>query len=90
MSVEVELSSILARYTNNQLVAKVKGSTVGECLDNLVKKFPNLKKFLFNKQGKLSNVFDVYVNGESAYPQELTKPVKNGDKLNIVFIIYGG
>ena len=90
MSVEVELSSILARYTNNQLVAKVKGSTVGECLDNLVKKFPNLKKFLFNKYGKLSHAFDVYVNGESAYPQELSKPVKNGDKLNIVFLIHGG
>jgi molybdopterin converting factor small subunit len=90
MSVDMELSSILASYTNNHLVFKVKGSTVGECLDKLVKKFPNIKKFLFNKQGKLSNAFDVYVNGESAYPQELTKPVKDGDKLNIVFLIHGG
>jgi molybdopterin converting factor small subunit len=90
MSVEVELSSMLARYTNNQLVAKVKGSTVGECLNNLVKQFPKLKKFLFNKQGKLSHIFDIYVNGESAYPEELAKPVEDGDKLNIVFIIYGG
>ncbi len=84
------MSSILARYTNNQLVAKVKGSTVGECLAELVKQFPDLKKFLFDKHGKLSHVFDVYVNGESAYPQELAKPVKNGDKINIVFIISGG
>lgn len=84
------MSSILARYTNNQLVAKVKGSTVGECLAELVKQFPDLKKFLFDKRGKLSHVFDVYVNGESAYPQELAKPVKNGDKINIVFIISGG
>ena len=90
MSIEIEFSSILARYTDNQLVSKVKGSTVGECLNNLVKKFPNLKKILFDKHGKFSHAFDIYVNGESSYPQELTKPVKNGDKLNIVFIIYGG
>jgi molybdopterin converting factor small subunit len=90
MSIEVGLSSMLARYANNQQAAKVKGSTVGECLNDLVKQFPKLKKFIFNKQGKLSNVFDVYVNGESSYPEELSKPVKDGDKINIVFIIYGG
>ena len=32
MSIEIEMSSILARYSNNQLVAKVKGSYTGQFL----------------------------------------------------------
>jgi len=90
MSVEIELSSIFARYSNNQLNIKVEGNTVGECLNDLIRQFPNLEKMLLNKDGKLQHVYDVYINGESAYPMEMTKPVKDGDKLNIVFIIHGG
>ena len=90
MSIKVEISSIFARYTNNQREAKVEGSTVGECINDLVTQFPDLKKLILNKHGNLSHAFDVYVNGESAYPQEMAKPVKDGDKLNIVLLIHGG
>ena len=90
MSVEIELSSIFARYSDNQLNIKVEGNTVGECLNDLIRQFPNLEKMLLNKDGKLQHVYDVYINGESAYPMEMKKPVKDGDKLNIVFIIHGG
>ena len=90
MSIEVKISPILARYTNNQQAAKVNGSTVGECLDHLVKQFPDLKQVLFAKGGKLHHYLDVYINGESAYPEELVKPVKDGDKLHIVMLIAGG
>jgi len=90
MSTEIELSSIFGRYTNNQLNIKVEGSTVGECLNDLFRQFPDLKKMLLNKEGNLQNAYDVYINGESAYPMEMKKPVRDGDKLNIVFIIHGG
>jgi len=90
MSAEIELSPIFARYSNNQLNIKVEGSTVGECLNDLIRQFPNLEKMLLNKEGKLQHAYDVYINGESAYPMEMKKPVKDGDKLNIVFIIHGG
>ena len=42
---------------------------------------------------KTGNLFDniiISVNGESAYPEQLAKPVKDGDELNIVFMISGG
>ncbi len=90
MSAEIELSPIFARYSNNQLNIKVEGSTVGECFSDLIRQFPNLEKMLLNKEGKLQHAYDVYINGESAYPMEMKKPVKDGDKLNIVFIIHGG
>lgn len=90
MSIEIKISPIFSRYTDNQQTAKVKGSTVGECLDHLVKQFPDLKRVLFDKNGRLNRYINIYVNGESAYPEELAKPVKDGDKLNIVAVIAGG
>jgi molybdopterin converting factor small subunit len=33
---------------------------------------------------------EIYVNMESSYPEELAKPVKDGDELYIVIIISGG
>ena len=90
MSAEIELSSILARFTDNQLNIKVEGSTVGECISDLIRQFPDMKKILVDKDGKLLYSYDVFINGESAYPQEMKKPVKDGDKLNIVMLIHGG
>ena len=90
MSIEANISPIFSRYTNNQQTAEVNGSTVGECLKHLVKQFPDLKRVLFGKRGRLNSYIDVYVNGESAYPEELAKPVKDGDKLHILMLIAGG
>jgi molybdopterin converting factor small subunit len=90
MSIEVKISPVFSRYVNNQPTAEVKGSTVGECLNHLVKQFPGLKRALFDRKGELNRVINIYINGENAYPETLTKPVKDGDKLNIVMIITGG
>jgi molybdopterin converting factor small subunit len=90
MSVEIEISSIFGRYTNNNLNIKVEGKTIHECLQDLVRQYPDLKKILLDKDGNLLHAYDLYINGENAYPREMTKPVKDGDKLNVVFIIHGG
>ncbi len=71
-------------------VVEVSGSTVGECLNHLVKQFPGMKKQLLTKTGSLSENIIISVNGESPYPEQLAKPVKDGDELNVVFIIDGG
>jgi len=90
MGIKVNINPTLYQYTNNQGIAEVKGDTVGQCLDHLVKQFPGIEKALFDKKGKLLNYIDIYINGESSYPEELSKPVKEGDELHIVIIIAGG
>ena len=90
MSIKVNINPVLYQYTNNQSLVEVSGHTVGQCLDHLAKQFPGIEKALFNKNGKLLNYVDIYVNGESAYPEELAKPVKEGDELYIVMTIAGG
>ena len=77
-------------FTNNIDVVEVNGSTVGECLNHLIKQLPGMKKQLFSRNDNLFENIIISVNGESAYPEQLAKPVKDGDKLDIIFIIGGG
>ena len=90
MSVDVEISPIFGRYTNNVLKMQVTGQTVRECLHDLARQFPDLKKMLLDKDGNLMHSYDFYINGENAYPKDMSRPLRDGDKLNIVFIIHGG
>jgi molybdopterin converting factor small subunit len=90
MSVEVELSSVFGRYTDGRIKTSVKGKTVRECLHNLVRQFPKLKRLLLDSEGNLQQYYEYYINGESVFPQDMKKPLKDGDKLNVLYIIHGG
>jgi len=90
MGIKVNIPYFLQHLTNGVELAEVNGSTVGECLKHLVEQFPLIEERLFDEQGKLLIYFNIYVNGESAYPEELAKPVKDGDELHIAFLIGGG
>ena len=90
MSVEINIPQFLQYLTDEMKVVYVNGGTVGDCLSDLVTQFPQLEALLFSKNGKLHSYLEVYINGESAYPEELAKPVVNGDELHIINIIVGG
>jgi len=91
MSIKVNIPWFFRHLISGIEIAQVKGSTVGECLKDIVGQFPAIKKELFDdKTGKLFAYIDVYVNRESSYPEELAKLVKDGDELHITFIIAGG
>jgi hypothetical protein len=49
-----------------------------------------MEKALFAKKDKLLNIVEVYVNHTSAYPNELVKPVKDGDEIHLVVMLAGG
>ena len=90
MSVKINIPQFLQHIASDVTVADADGSTVGECLNHFIQKYPQFKESLFDKKGKLLKYVDVYVNGESTYPEELSKPVDDGDELHIVNIIAGG
>jgi molybdopterin converting factor small subunit len=90
MSVDVEISPIFGMYTNNVVNMKVEGKTVRECLHDLARQFPSLKKLLLDKDGNLMHSYDFYINGENVYPRDMSRPLRSGDKLNVVYIIHGG
>jgi molybdopterin converting factor small subunit len=69
---------------------EVEGRTVSECLTQLVQQFPGMEKALFAKKDKLLNNVEIYLNHASAYPNELIKPVKDGDEIHLVVMLTGG
>lgn len=90
MAVKVHLHLTLRQFTNGQEIIDVEGTTVGECLKNVVKKYPGMESSLFGKNGKLSNIVEIYVNLQSAYPNELAKQVKDGDEIHVTMMLAGG
>ena len=90
MAVTVRIPQFLEQFTNKEREIEVEGSTVGECLKNLVRKFPGAKQEIFDKNGDIIYYIDVYVNNESAYPNTLIKPVEDGDDISIVLMLSGG
>lgn len=90
MSIKIHIPSYMQHFTNNLPEFEAQGSTVGDCLNYLVKQFPAMKKLLFDQNGNLLPEFSIYVNSEDAYPQLLAKAVKDGDELHIPSLIAGG
>lgn len=91
MSIKVNiLYPPLKQFTDNQEVVKAEGSTVGECLDHLVKQFPGIEKGLFDRQGHVLNYVYFFINGKGAYPADLSKPLTEGDELTISLLLPGG
>jgi len=90
MSVNIELSAPFGIYTDNNLNTKVEGENVREALHDLNRQYPKLKKVVLNEKGDLMHTYDFFINGQSVYPKNMSQPLKDGDKLNILYIIHGG
>ena len=90
MGVKINIHKTQRQYTDGQEAVEVQGKTVGECLKALIQKFPPIKESLFDGKGKLLSVVEIYVNMQSAYPDELAKPVKDGDEIHITLMLAGG
>jgi len=90
MPVNIHIHATHRQFTNSLEVVAVEGTTVGECLNQLIKQFLGMEKALFVKKDKLLNTVEVYLNHASAYPNELAKPVKDGDEIHLVIMLAGG
>src|SRR5438876_1064393 len=91
MALKVLLPTALRHLAANQDEVQLSGGNVGEVMRGLVQKFPDLRKHLYNEDGRLRNFVNIYVNDEDVrYMQEEKTPVKEGDVVSIVPSIAGG
>ena len=68
----------------------VSGATIQQSLEDLVRRYPELKKYLLTDGGGIKNGISVFLNGETTYPDELSRPVRDGDELHIAQMVLGG
>jgi molybdopterin converting factor small subunit len=90
MSVTLKIHPYLRKFADGLKEIELEGRTVGECIDALAARFPETRERLCDEQGNLHSFWEIYLNSDSCYPDELATPVKDGDELTIVSIMAGG
>ncbi len=91
MSIKVNISRyFFGDWANGSVVAEVSGNTVGQCLNHLVRQFPAIKKEMLNEDGEIAAEARICINGESAFPVELAKQVRDGDTIDIIPMAISG
>lgn len=91
MSVKVKIFySELQGLAGGRDDIQVEGATVGECLADLVRRFPGCEALLFDSRGDLLKRVYVFVNRESMFKADPAKAVGDNDVLIIAVLATGG
>ncbi len=81
----------LRQYADKKDSVQLTGSTVGEVLKSLTSEYADLRRHLYNDEGKLRSFVNVYVNDEDIrYLNKEATPLNDGDTVSIVPSIAGG
>ena len=91
MANRVLIPTPLRVYAGKQDVVQAAGKTVGELLENLTSQYGDLRKHLYNEEGRLRSFVNVYLNDDDIrYLQKEETPVSDGDTISIVPSVAGG
>ncbi|MGA2721828.1 MAG: ubiquitin-like small modifier protein 1 [Bryobacteraceae bacterium] len=81
----------LRQFTGRQDAVAVAGATVGEVLNALTTQYPDLRKQIFNDEGKVRSFVNVYLNDEDVrYLSKDATAAQDGDTISLVPSIAGG
>jgi adenylyltransferase/sulfurtransferase len=88
----IHIPTPLRVYSDKQDTVTVNATTVGEALDALTSKHPDLRKHLYSEEGKLRSFVNVYLNDEDIryLPEKESTRVSEQDALSIIPSIAGG
>jgi adenylyltransferase/sulfurtransferase len=88
---KVLIPTPLRQYVEKQDSVEAAGATVGEVLASLTTSYPDLRKNLYNDEGKLRSFVNIYLNDEDIrYLSKEATAVSEGDVITIVPSIAGG
>ncbi|MGD0870674.1 MAG: molybdopterin-synthase adenylyltransferase MoeB [Bryobacteraceae bacterium] len=88
---KVLIPTPLRQFTGKQDSVNVAGATVGEVLNALTAQFPDLRKQIFNDEGKLRSFVNVYLNDEDIrYLSRDSTAIGDADTISLVPSIAGG
>jgi molybdopterin synthase sulfur carrier subunit len=90
MAVTLFLPTVLARLADSGTL-RSEGETVGEVVDNIAGRYPDLAPRLRDENGDPYAFVTFYLNDEDIrFTGSFRSPVKDGDELTIVPAIAGG
>jgi molybdopterin converting factor small subunit len=86
----IKLAPLLRKSTDGQEFVQVDASTTLECLGELGSQFPDVRRWLYDKQGDLRPEVIFFVNGERVFSESLGEPLQDSDEIYLMLAIAGG
>ena len=91
MPTRILIPTPLRVYTGKRDVVEAEGRTVGELLESLTETYADLRKHLYNDDGKLRSFVAIYLNDDDIrFLEKEATPVKAGDTVSIIPSVAGG
>jgi molybdopterin converting factor small subunit len=91
MGHRIIISPVLQEQGNLPETLEVDGHTVGECLDDLIRQYPRIRDYLYDRNGLLRALFTVN-NVDIVTPglQDRKRVLHDNDELQLLVIFAGG
>ena len=91
MAVKVLIPTPLRQYADKHDSIDVEAKTVAEALEGLTSRYADLRRHLYNDEGKIRSFVNIYLNDEDIrYLGKEQTPINDKDVLSIVPSIAGG
>ena len=91
MPVEIKVPSVLRGLVAGARTVEGQGSTIGQLIDDLDKRYPGVKARLLSADGELYQFVNIYINDEDIrFLKQLETPVSEGDVVSILPALAGG
>jgi molybdopterin converting factor small subunit len=85
---KIKIAQILQQYTDDKEFVEVEGSSVRECLNDLIKKYPETKNYIFDVNN--SPLVIVLNNGEIVLPRQMDDKLSANQSISLVPVVAGG
>ena len=86
----LSFSGTLLRFVNFQKNIAINAPTAKDALSELVTLYPQARQVIYDADGKVRQVHQLFLNGKQLRHEELNTPVRNDDQLDILTAIAGG
>ena len=90
MTVKLNLHPNISAAIRCEKELYAEGKTLGECIDEMDRKYAGFRDNLVGDDGKIRKTLKVFVNNLNAYPMELSMKLNDGDTVIIITYISGG
>jgi sulfur-carrier protein len=87
----------LLRFVGYSKEVEIQGNTLNQCLEQVTQKFPDLRAVLFDREGRIRQTHQLFLNGEQLAspsgrdnPALLERTMQASDTLCILTAIAGG
>jgi molybdopterin/thiamine biosynthesis adenylyltransferase/rhodanese-related sulfurtransferase/molybdopterin converting factor small subunit len=91
MPVQLLVPTPLRAYVGKQESLSLEAATVGELMEKVLARHPELRRHLYSEEGKLRSFVNIYLNDEDIrYLEKERTALRDGDVVSIVPSIAGG